>query len=260
MFKKVLIAALAVVVGLAVVKGTWLGSYMRFNCTKIRHWAEERIPPEQEIQRLRMELATLARDDDRFYDKVARMAVDVEKQEAEVARLRTNLSREESHIRTLKAAATENAAVEDRDNGSRAELRIRALAFKNAEESLKSKEGALAARKKHLALERKKLAELQSKRDQMSTELQRLETALAEEREAQAASESTIDDSSYRRMRKDIDSIRDRINVLKKKRELRGEFNPSVGAKESEQDAQADKYLQTRFGDKKEVAAEKSEK
>jgi len=263
MCKKVLIAALAVVVGLAVVKGTWLGSHMRLQCCKVRSFVEDRIPPEQEIARLRMELANLAKEDDKYYDKVARMAVDVDNREKALGKVRTNLTREEARIRKLKSELGDGVdfVVSEGARVYRSDLRNSAIAFKNAEENLKSKEGSLEARKRHLALERKKLAELRNKRDEMATELQRLETALAEERQAQAASESTIDDSSYRQIRKDMDSVRDRINVLKKKRELRGEFSPAVETnKPTEQDVQADKYLDTRFSDKKEVVSKKDEK
>jgi len=264
MFKKVLIAALAVVVGLAVVKGTWIGSHMRLRCSTARHWMEAQIPPEQEIARLRMELANLAKEDDKYYDKVARMAVDVDNREKGLGKLRTNLTREEVRIRKLKGELSDGVefVVSEGARVYRSDLRNSAIAFKNAEENLKSKEANLEARKRHLALERKKLSELRNKRDEMATELQRLETALAEERQAQAASESTIDDSSYRQIRKDMDSVRDRINVLKKKRELKGEFAPAVETnKPTEQDVQADKYLDTRFSDdKKEVVSKKEDK
>jgi len=263
MFKKVLIAALAVVVGLAVVRSTWIGSHLRLKCSNARHWMEAQIPPEQEINRLRMELANLAREDDRYYDKVARMAVDVDNREKALGKLRTNLTREEVRIRKLKGELTDGVEFVDLEGvrTNRSDLRNRAIAFKNAEENLKSKEANLEAKKRLLALERKKLSELRNKRDEMGTELQRLETALAEERQAQAASESTIDDSGYRQIRKDMDSVRDRINVLKKKRELKGEFAPAVETnKPSEQDVQADKYLDARFSDKKEEVSKKDEK
>jgi len=257
MFKKVLIAALAVVVGLVVVKSTWLGSHVRLRCNSARNWIESQVPPEQEISRLRMELGNLGKEDDKHYDKVARMAIDVENREKKLAELRTNLTRQESRIRRLKSELSdvEFTRLEDGVRYTKSDLRNDAIAFRNAEDNLKTQEANLEARKRHLALERKKLAELGNQRATMATELLRLETALAEERQAQAASESTIDDSSYRQIRKDMDSVRDRINVLKKKRELRGEFQPNAPtSKASELDVQADKYLDARFGPSKEVA------
>jgi len=257
MFKKVMIATLAVIFGLAVIKGTWLGSHLRMRLAKARHWVEARVPPEQEIARLRMELANLAREDDKHFDKVARLAVDVDNHEKKLIQLRTSLSMEEVRLGRLKGDL-ENVEFVIVDGGAkytRADLRLAAIAYKNAKDNLKSQEDTLEARKRLLGLERKKLAELKNKRDEMATELQKLETALAEERQAQAASESTIDDGSYRQLRKDMDSVRDKINVLKKKRELRGEFQPQIDpGKTTEQDAQADAILAT-IGAKKDVAS-----
>jgi len=257
MCKKVLIAALAVVVGLAVVKGTWLGSHLRLALNKARVKVQDSIPPEQEIARLRMELAALERDDDKHFDKVSRMWVQVEKLEKDVAGVRANLTREETRIRKLRGELAGSEFVLHQGNKYTVEdLRADALAFQAAEENLKSKEANLDARKKHFALERKKLTELRTTRQTMATELQRLETALAEERHAQATSEQTIDDSGYRRLRKDMESVRERIEVLKKKRQLRGELRIDTPAAETkERDVQADKFLDTRFGKvEKEVA------
>ena len=49
MCKKVLIAAAAVVVGLVVVKGTWLGSHLRMNACKVGNYVKSSVPPEDEI-------------------------------------------------------------------------------------------------------------------------------------------------------------------------------------------------------------------
>lgn len=253
MCKKVLIAALAVVVGLAVVKGTWIGSHLRFQATKVRDWAKKQVTPEQEIARLRMELRNLEQDDDKHYDKVAKMAVKVENQERDLARIKANLKKQETRISKLRdqLEAGKEFVVHDGFSYSKADLRDDALAFKAAEENYKSKEANLNALKKHLALERKKLTELRTTREQMATDLQRLETALAEERHAQAASESTIDDSAYRELRKQMESVRDRIKVLQKKRELRGELRVGTNDEQTKQrDEAADKYLADRFGKK----------
>ncbi|MFO0925616.1 MAG: hypothetical protein U0736_01085 [Gemmataceae bacterium] len=251
MTKKLLIAAAAVVVALVVVKGTWLGSMLRMKANCARDWVAQSVPPEEEIQRLRMELRSLEKEDDKHYDGVARMAVQVEKLDREVGQLRANLTGQEARIRKLRTdlGARVEFVTHDGSRYTRDDLRADAISFKVAEDSLKSKEANLQAKKRHLVLERKKLSELRTTRETMSTELQRLETALAEERHAQAASESTIDDSSYQKLRKDMDSVRDRIEVLKKKRELRGEFRPApIEEKVSERDVQADKYLDARFG------------
>ncbi|MFO0877488.1 MAG: hypothetical protein U0840_08950 [Gemmataceae bacterium] len=260
MYKKLVIAALAVGLGLVVVKGTWLGSHLRARANRVINSVKESIPPEQEIARLRMELKGLERDDDKHYDKVARMVVQVEKVEREVSDIKKNLTREEARIRKVREGLTGNVefVLHEGTRYTRDDLRAEAVAFRTAEDNYKSKEDNLQAQKKHLALERKKLTELRTIREQMSAELQRLETALAEERHAQAASESTIDDSGYRKLRQDMESVRERIDVLKTKRELRGELRPTIKTEQTrERDQQADKYLESRFGPVKEVVDRK---
>jgi peptidoglycan hydrolase CwlO-like protein len=266
MFKKVLIATLAVVFGLAVIKGTWLGSHFRLNCSKVRAWVKDRVPPEQEIARLRMEIDNLARNDEEYYDKVAKQKVEVGKLERVVENLKKDLGKRETSIREMREALA-NTAEFVTLNGSRYEradlvsqVRLDARNFQADEATLKSKEEKLKAMKRNLSINLKKLSDLKVVRQQMSTELQNLETALAEERQAQAQAESTLDDASYQRIRKDMDTIRDKIELLKTKRELKGEASNGpvrVIEKQRAEDIKIDKYLDTRFGGKKEVVSEK---
>jgi len=261
MCKKVLIVALAVVVGLAVVKGTWIGSHLRLHFKQARDSVKASIPPEQEIARLRMELGNLAREDDKHFDKVARMWARVEKTDREVTDIKTRLSKEEARIKQLRlelVGKDSDFVLYQGNKYTMDDLRSDALAFQQAEDSCKSKDANLQAQKKHLALEKKKLSELRITREKMATDLQRLETALAEERHAQAASESCVDDSSYRKLRKEMESVRERIDILKKARQLKGELRIETSTEETKKrDAQADKYLDARFGggkSEKEVA------
>jgi septal ring factor EnvC (AmiA/AmiB activator) len=268
MFKKVLIATLAVVVGLAVVKGsnTWLGSHMCLKFNRARAWMESQIKPEEEIARLRMELDNLAKEDDKHFDTVARQMGDVKKLERNVEAVKKDLGKREVSIRDMREALISNTE-QVTFNGTRydrsdllEQVRLDARNFQADEDTLKSKEDKLKAMKKSLNINLKKLNDLKVVRQQMATELQKLETALAEERQAQAQANSTLDDASYQRIRKDMDSIRDKIDFLKNKRELKGEASNGpvrISEKQRAEEAKLDKYLETRFGSKKEVVSEK---
>jgi len=120
------------------------------------------------------------------------------------------------------------------------------------EQLVKSKEEQLSLRKKNLEMNRKKLAELKLVREQMKTELERLETALVQERQNQAAEQNTLDDASYQKLRKDVDSVRDKLEVLKQKRVLKGEIDGPARATEQrkEQEAAIDRFLNERFSEK----------
>jgi chromosome segregation ATPase len=259
MFKKVLIATLAVVVALVVIKGTWLGSHFRLMKKNFRSAVSERVAPEHEIARLRMELDGLSKEDDKHYDKVARQCVEVERVKKQVAKMQKELTERETRIRAMKASLTgEDAYVSL--NGTRysrtdmqTQLRLSGQSFQVDEETLKSKVENLAALEQSLTINTKKLSELKLVRQQMSTELQRLETALSEERQAQAQQANTLDDASYLRLRNELNAVKDRIEVLKKKRELKGEVNGPVRINEErrENEARIDAFINDRFGDKK---------
>jgi chromosome segregation ATPase len=259
MCKKVLIAAVAVVVALAVVKGTWLGSHLRVWKKSFREAVAERVTPEHEIARLRLELDNLGKADDKYYDQVAREIVAVGKADKQVAKLKADLDERAGRIKAMKASLDGNDQLVT-FNGSRyskdemqAQLRLSAESFRVDEQTLRSKEQQLAAMKQQLEMNKKTLASLQLKRQEMATELTKLETALQEERTAQAQQRNTIDDANYLRIRKDLDTLKDRIDVLKTKRELKGEANGGpVRATEQrrENESRIDAYINERFGNK----------
>jgi hypothetical protein len=260
MCKKVLIAALAVVVALGVIKVA-SGGKGPSCCSHIRLWfkqagaaLEERIPPEQEIARLRMELKNLEGEDSKAFEQVARQAVEVEKLEARVNTLKDQLTGDEKRIRTMKTSLTGDSqfVTFEGHRESRARLEGRLLSagaqFEVDEARLNSMEEQLAAKKQAYDLNHEKLRARKLERQKMLTELQRLETALAKERQAEAREENTLDDSSYLRIRKDMDKVRDRIAVLKKVRDLKGEGNEEKAAAERREQERRKQYIEKRFG------------
>jgi len=268
MCKKLAIAAVAVVVGLAVVLGgtRTMGLLRVWKC-KASIWAKNQVPPETELERLKTEVARLKADDAFHYDKVARQQVEVEKREREIGHVKTNLTKLEANIRKMRDDVSSGAefVVYNGNKYSSAEvkeqLRVDALDFQAAEENLKAKEEQFKALKRMLSANLKKLKALAQARQEMENELTRLQAALAEERLAQAQSESQLDDGNYARVRKDISAVRERIEIQRKARALRGEATrgPIRAVEEAQkQDSKIDQYLEARFGKaKNEVAVEK---
>lgn len=258
MCKKILVATLAVVVALVVVSRTRVGSH-------VRHWwkqsvvksFEESVAPETEISRLRMELDNLAREDDKHFDRVARQMVEVGNLEEKVKAKEKTLTRERGRIVAMKKSlegearqVTYGGTTYDRDLLSESMLTA-AERFKADKQEVESLKRELLSRQKKLEISRKKLSQLKLMRQEMKTELQRLETALAEEREAQAAEDNTLDDGNYRKIRKEMNSVRDRIQKLKNIRQLKGEVNDPVERSEevSKKKAELQKFIDKEFGD-----------
>jgi len=264
MCKKVLIAVVAVVVALITVNfvAPKTFSYLQLAWQQARESAQESIPPEQEIARLKMELENLSKEDERHFHKVATQIVEVQNLENQVVAMRKRLDDDFTRISNMKASFEASKKNEDKfvtHAGTKFDrtifqddLRITASRFQVDEQLVKSKEEQLSLRKKNLEMNRKKLAELKLVRQQMKTELERLETALVAERQNQAMEQNTLDDANYQKLRKDVDSVRDKMEILKQKRVLKSEIDGPVRAAEQrkEQDAAIDKFLNERFSEK----------
>jgi hypothetical protein len=165
-----LIATLAVVAAVFVIGGKNVCSRIRYWRQQLRTAVEERIPPEQEIARLRMELNNLDRADGRQFETVARQGVQVEKLEQKVKAFEEKVAKEDSRLRAMLRSldgnskqVSYNGREYPRDELKK-ELRLSAPSFQAEEEHLKSLKAQLSAKKQHYELNRGKLMKLKSQR------------------------------------------------------------------------------------------------
>jgi hypothetical protein len=264
MLRKVLVAGLVVVVSLVTISYVCprAASHVKLWLKQRKQAAEDAVPPEQEIARLKMELENQAKEDDSHFDRVAKQTVAVQKLEKQVDGMRAALEKEERRIVTLKssydaAVKAEQKQVRHGDRSYdlkvfRSDLLAAAARFEIEEGLVKSKEEQLAEDKQTLEVNRRKLLERKRVRQQLRTDLARLERALASEKQAQAAEQNTLDDPSYQRLCADLDRVRDKVEVMKQKRILKGEIDGPVQAeKRKEQEAANERFLNERFSDKR---------
>jgi hypothetical protein len=257
--KGMLVAALAVLAAVALIGGRKFVSHCRYWKDQLRTAVERRIPPEQEIARLRADVERLKQEDGKAYDKVVRQKREVKRLEAKFNELEKQLVEEEGAIREKRASLTNDSFITFRgEKRSReefvADLRQAASAFQLNEARLNSLKEQLTAKKEAYELNKKSLFERELAREKLRTELQRLETALTRERQAQARESDTLDDSSYLRIQEEIGAVAERIGQMTDKRELKNEVqarsNDRTAQQRREKEAQIDKYLETRFGNK----------
>jgi peptidoglycan hydrolase CwlO-like protein len=256
MCKKLLIAAIALAVGVGVVSGTRLGSHIRLKWHKAQQWAHEQVPLESEIERLKMEVANLSREDDRYYDQVARQKLQVEKLRAQVAKNQEKLASRETEIKALREALSEGGEFVVY-NGTRysrkeaeADVKLEATAFLADEKILKADQDNLRILEETLAANKSKLDSLSLKRKEMQATLLVLERELAQQRLKEQTS-LTVDDSRYNRVSKQIEEARERLELQRTKGELRGDSakGPIRAAEEKKaKEQQLNKAIEERFG------------
>jgi len=256
MCKKLLIAALAVVVGVGVVSSTRLGSHIRLMWNKGATRINDMVPLESEIERLKMEVANLSQADEQYYDQVARQQRQVEKLQAKVKASKENLVAQETYIRKMRdALAQEGAYVSyngTRYDRKRAETDVRneAARFLADEKIVAVDAENLKILTETLAANKAKLNNLALQRKEMEAQLLVLERELAQQR-LKEQSHLIVENGRYGKVGKEIDELRERFAVLKGKAELRGEVaGGSIRAEEASKTKarQLDQDIEARFG------------
>jgi len=232
MCKKVVIATLAVLVGLAVVKGTKIGSYLRMAKKDAAAWVDQQVKYETEIKRLRLEVDRLEKEDAVCYDRVAEQRVDIRKKEQSLQKANSELETRRTRLTALRTAARDAGEDETQSisyNGHEytkaqvaQQIDIDFTFYKQVKASVSSQENYLLSLRKALAQNEEKMSKLKQDRQAMVTELQDLENELVDLRQAQAVNATVFDDSAYGRVKSDIAALKTRLAVDKEKLKVRG--------------------------------------
>jgi len=266
MLKKLLIAAVAVLVGMTVVTSpTWLGSLLRTKWHKASTWAHNQVSPETEIQRLRDEVTRLTTVSKKHFSDLAEETVAVEDLRREIAGIEGNLAQKKKHILSLREDLASATQFVEYDNGQKyskaqvaAQLARDFEAFKLAEENLKAKRALLEAKESSLASAREQLKAMQDARQMLEDKLARLEAEINKVRVAQTRSKFTLDDSELSRVKEDVAALEARIRVEQKKLELAAEYsNAPIPATERVKAKDVTKEIDEYFKSGKEKVAGK---
>jgi chromosome segregation ATPase len=226
MCKKLLIAAVAVVIGLVVVRNTRVGGYLRVWKDRCAHWAEKQVTPEMEIARLRGDLDRLDLDVKMQYSGISEETVLVEELQADVTALEEKLAAKRKRILTMKEDLSKDTKFivyggkEFSHARVKAELRRDFAAFKSLEKQLAAQKKLLAARENGLNQAREQLAGLESTRDNLRVKLAELEADLKTLRVAQTRSPIAFDAGKLGSIKKGVADLERRLKIETKKFQL----------------------------------------
>jgi len=231
MLKKLVIAAIAVVVGLTVVKKTEVGSLMGVWWKNAKACARKQVPVETEIERLRYEVDRIGEDSKTYISQIAEQTVAVRNLRDEVKGAEKNLAQKKDNIRALaddlKASEGDTVKVGDTTYSKsrvKAQLSRDFELFKLSKKQLDSKRKELQAREDRLAAAKQQLSALQDERENLKVELAKLEADIQAVRVAQTQSKFQVDDSELARIKEGVARVRDRIKVEQEKMALQAEF------------------------------------
>jgi chromosome segregation ATPase len=231
MLKKLLIAVVAVAVGLTVVKSTKLGSLMRVKWNDATAWCNKQIPVETEITRLRDEISRLGNDSKTHYSVIAEEMVKLDNLKREISEGESKLAQQKKKVTALRDALNEggNKLVvlgEEKYPRVRVEKQLSRDfdLYKTCEGQLAAKRKLLESRQECLAKAREQLAAMQDTRRDLEVELSRLEAEYNTLKVAQTKSKFSLDDSELSKIKAGVAALRDRIAEQQKIAALQAEF------------------------------------
>lgn len=231
MLKKMVILGVIGFVAVSALSGTKLYSYVCSLARDARERAESKIPPEEEIKRLRNEIRKLDGDIVKVAEAWAVQDVEVEKlqpkveasirtQKAALAELKTRGERiksSEGHV----TFGTKTSTVED----AKAELERDASKYKSAQATLDLQQSTLANRIKARDGLKQQLDTMKAQKSELATAVDELEVQLIAHKAEQARSKYQTDDSRLAKIKEDIQNLKTKMSVETKKHKALQDLN-----------------------------------
>jgi len=230
MCKKLFVTTLAILVAVAVVKRTWVGSHICAWWNRTCERVKRSVDPETEIARLEFELKSLSEQEELYIDKIARQKVELNKRSAalkEKKEQRAALQHRGSSLRTALAQAGDSQAVSY--NGktytpaeAEEQVNFDLDDYDRLDKEIVSEDRYLTVLQKGTQQNREKLSSIRRFRLDGLTRLLDLRRELAQVRQAKMVDVSLVRDDKARRLDQDIQRLEDQLKVEREKLHLRG--------------------------------------
>jgi peptidoglycan hydrolase CwlO-like protein len=235
MLKKVAIVGAAGLLTAAVLTQTSLGSLVCSKFSQADDYFESKIPPDEEVRRIKHEVAGLDKDIDKARGSVAEERYEVKELNAKVTTKRTTVDNSRSAVdnrgRMMKEASAGKLVKWDgREIGyDRAKelLQSQVTAHKNQEKELKALETMLGVRERTRDLAEQHLQALISQKSELEAAVIELEADIKLAKIQQVESKYQNDGTKMAEVKDSLAKLRKRIEVQRGKLELAKQYDPS---------------------------------
>jgi chromosome segregation ATPase len=226
MIKKMVILGVIGFVAVTALRGTKFASYVRSEIRDARERAENDIPPEKEIARLRNELKLLDKDIMAVVNQLARERVEVRDLQTNVETFAAKQSKDKELL-TARANAiksgTEPVTFGNRTlsiDAAKVELEDGVKRFSTNQKSLDSMETTLASRVKNRDVLEKQLETLKNQKTELAVAIDAMESELASLKLQQMESKYQTDDTRLAQIKDDLRKLKTKVDVEREKLKL----------------------------------------
>lgn len=230
MLKKMVILAVVGTVAFAAISGTKIASYIRSEVRAAREHAEESIPPEKEIARLKNEVALLDGDIKKLVHHLAKERVEVNQLKDKVDEMTAKQSRDlelyDARYAALEKAEknnTQQVSFGDRSvsvNDARRDLDSMLVRLENNKKSITAHESLLANRIKVRDTLEKQLEAMKNQKSELANSVDAMEAELAALKLQQMESKYQTDDTRLAKIKEDMQKLKTKVAVEREKLNL----------------------------------------
>jgi len=225
MLKKMVILGVLGFIAVTAISGTKVASYLRSEARSMRQQAEDNIPPEKEIDRLKNEVNLLDKDVKTLVNQLAKERVEVNQLKTKVDEMVAKQSKDKE-LFNARLDAVEKAEGQvvfgNRTmsvSAAMAELKADEKRLKNAEKSLVAHEQLLANRIKIRDSIEKQLEATKNQKSELAGAIEEMEAELALLKLQQTESKYQTDDTRLSKIKEDLRKLRTKVEV--KREELK---------------------------------------
>jgi len=234
MLKKMVILGVIGFVAVTALGGTKLASYIRSEVREARERAENNIPPEKEIARLRNELKLLDKDIMSVVNQLAKERVEVKELQAKVDTVAAQQSKDKELL-VARANAIKSAEAGQNGEGTqqvtfghrklsldaaKAELEEGVKRYATNQKSLDSMEATVAIRIKNRDILEKQLETLKNQKTELAVAIDAMESELTALKLQQMESKYQTDDTRLAKIKDDLRKLKTKVDVEREKLKL----------------------------------------
>jgi peptidoglycan hydrolase CwlO-like protein len=235
MCKKIAIVGAAGLLIAAVLTQTHVGSYLRHHLDRADKYLESQVPPEEEVARIKTEVANLDRDIDRARGSVAEERVEAKLVKGRVADKQTQVENSraivEARGKMLKEASQNKLVKWDSREVSydRAKelLQSQVKAHKTLEGELKALETMVAVRERTRDLAEQHLQALVTQKSELEAAVTELEADIKMAKIEQVQSKYQNDGTRMAEVKESLAKLKKRIEVQREKLALAKQYEKS---------------------------------
>jgi chromosome segregation ATPase len=239
MFKKVAFVGAVGLLTAAVLTQTKVGSYLSHQFDRAEKHFESKIPPEEEVRRIKHEVDNLDKDIAKAKSALANENVEVRNLTTEVSNLRAQTEKSRTAVeargRQIKEAAEHYIKVDGQSvpvTKAKELLVVEVAAHKNLEKQFKAAETMLGIKQRTRAMAERHLQALITEKAELVTAVAALEADIQMVKAEQVESKYQNDGTRMAKVKQDLAALRKRVEVAQEEIRLSKKFDTtSVEAK-----------------------------